>query len=305
MNIDFPALQTINDSVSLAYNTAFFEAPSIFRQFTQVTQSTGPRNLYPRLDLIGGLRQWLGDREIERLSMSSFAIDNILWEKSLGVDRVAFEDDQYGFLASAAQQLGQNAAHLPDLQIAKLITLGASTTTFDGQNFFDAAHPTYDASGSATTVANYASGSNAGWLMVDTTKVLRPFIWQERRAFNITPLFSMTDPTVFFTKEFVWGVEGRAAAGFALWQLAYYGKNQMTVANVLAARTAMAAIRRPDGTPMGIVPNLLIVPPSLYPTARAYAEDEFIPQDTISGAATLTKNPLRGLFQAVENVWMS
>jgi phage major head subunit gpT-like protein len=306
VDITFPALQSINDAVSLAYNTQFWETATIFDKFSFTAPSTGRIQIYPRLALLPGLREWLGDRVVNQLSTATFSITNKDWEQTIGVSRNDIEDAQYGMITQGAQQLAMNARHLPDLLIAQLMQAGNTTLTYDGVNFFSTAHPNpNNAAGTGgTTVANYQSGSNPWWFLIDTTKAVKPFIWQTRKPFVVIPKFSMTDPQVFWNKEFEWGVDGRANAGYGLWQLIFGSQAQMTIANVTAARTAMASIRRPDGTPMGIKSDLLVCGTQLYPDARAYSENEFVPIDATSGAATLAPNPLRGLFKALENTWL-
>ena len=70
--------------------------------------------------------------------------------------------------------------------------------------------------------------------------------------------------------------------------------------NVVAARAAMASIRRPDGAPMGIMPNLLVTGSANFPTAKALAVNDYQP-----GAATLLPNLLKGMFEPVENPWLN
>ena len=305
MQITFPALDSLNAAVSLAYNTQFFTAARVCDPYVFDATSTGSEEVYPRLDLIGGLREWLGDRVVEQLSVSTFTIKNKWYEKTIAVNRADIEDDRFGLIGPAAMQLGQNAAQLKDLLIAQMMGAGHTTVTYDGQNFFDLAHPNPTAGGGAGTVANYQAGAGPSWYLFDTSRMIKPFIWQTRRAFQIIPKFSMTDEQVFWNKEFEWGVDGRCNAGLGLWQVGFRSDAAMTQANVTAARTAMASIRRPDGAPMGIKPDLLVVPTALYPDARAYAENEFVPIDATTGAATLAPNPLRGLFKALENVWLN
>lgn len=63
--------------------------------------------------------------------------------------------------------------------------------------------------------------SNTAWFLLDTTKPVKPFIYQERKA----PVFvQQTDPQaddVFSRKKFKFGAEARAAGGYGFWQLAY------------------------------------------------------------------------------------
>lgn len=310
MEINFPNLQSLNTGVSLAYNTAFWEAETVYREYTYDATSTGPDELYPRLDLIAGLREWLGARVIERLSVSKFSITNRNFEKTIAIDRNDIADDKYGLLAPAAQQLGQNAAHLPDLLITGLLQNGHTTLTYDGQNFFDTAHPTFDGSGNPTTVSNYqvAGGSDsngAPWFLIDTSKVLRPLIWQTREPFRIVPMVALDNPYVFQNREFVWGVEGRCNAGYGLWHLAAMSTAPLTAAYYGALRAQMAAVRRPDGTPMGVRPTILVHGPSNKGAAVALANGDFILSSGTSPTVAYQPNPWRGTFRPVENVWLT
>lgn len=305
MQITFPALASINDAVSLAYNTQFWETGTIFDRFSFRSQSEGAAEVYPRMDLLPGVREWVGDRVVHSLSISTFSITNKTWEETIGVRRQDLEDDRFGILQPAAQQLGQNARHLPDLLIAQLMLNGQNAPTYDGQNFFDTAHPNPTRTGAAGIVANYQPGNDPSWFLFDTSKVIKPFIWQERRPFVVIPKFSMEDPQVFWNQEYEWGVDGRGNAGYGLWQLCAASNAPMTIANIIALRTQMASIRRPDGTPMGIKPTLLVTGTGLYPDALAYATNEFVPIDATTGASTLAPNPLRGMFAALEDEWLN
>ena len=134
--------------------------------------------------------------------------------------------------------------------------------------------------------------------------MLRPFIFQDRIPFDLTARFNLDDPSVFDSDEFLWGTRGRCAAGFGLWQLAYYSTQAFTPAALIAARTAMAQLRRPDGTPMGITPDMLIVPSTLYPLANSYFEDGLIGSDP-ANPTTLVQNQIRKMFTPVEYKWLN
>lgn len=74
--------------------------------------------------------------------------------------------------------------------------------------------------GTATVVADGRLTSDTAWFLLDTTKPVKPFIYQERKA----PVFvEQTDPQaddVFNRKKFKFGAEGRAAGGYGFWQTA-------------------------------------------------------------------------------------
>jgi phage major head subunit gpT-like protein len=301
MDISFPNLQTLNNSVNARFNEQLYTAPSIYKLFSLEVESTGDSEVYPRLDMLGGLRRWLGERVVNSLSLETFSITNETFEETIGVRREQIEDDKYTLLGPAAGQLGQDAAVLPDKLIATLLKNGNAQLAVDGQNFFSTTHMAFPNTVSTTTISNYQAGSgNPSWYLIDNSHVLKPFIFQTRRPFAIIPRFSLTDPNVFDKNEFQWGTDGRCAAGYGLYQLIYRSDAVLNQANLLAARAAMAAWKRPDGSPMGITPTHLVVPSSLYPTARAYCERDYDPLLT----SNLTPNSFQGLAKAVENRWI-
>ncbi|HHL35494.1 MAG TPA: head protein [Desulfobulbaceae bacterium] len=75
--------------------------------------------------------------------------------------------------------------------------------------------------GAAEVVVNTRITSPTAWFLLDTTKPVKPFIFQERKA----PVFvQQTDPQaddVFMRKKFKFGAEARGASGYGFWQLCY------------------------------------------------------------------------------------
>jgi len=75
--------------------------------------------------------------------------------------------------------------------------------------------------GTFTTVVDSRLTSDTAWFLLDTTKPVKPFVYQERKA----PVFvEQTDPQaddVFMKKKFKFGAEARAAGGYGFWQLCF------------------------------------------------------------------------------------
>lgn len=59
------------------------------------------------------------------------------------------------------------------------------------------------------------------WFLLDTTKVLKPLIFQEREAPDFVSQTNMDSDDVFMRAEYKYGVESRGAAAFGYWQMAY------------------------------------------------------------------------------------
>jgi phage major head subunit gpT-like protein len=100
MDITIPNLASINIGVTTAYNTQFEAAESFYRDITTETSSTGSDEAYPRLDMIPGMREWIGDRLVHELSLLMFTIKNRTFENTIAVRREQIEDDRYGFLST-------------------------------------------------------------------------------------------------------------------------------------------------------------------------------------------------------------
>lgn len=59
------------------------------------------------------------------------------------------------------------------------------------------------------------------WFLLDTTKPVKPLIFQQRKKPEFVAKDNIKDDNVFFNKEFIYGVDSRDNAGYGLWQLAY------------------------------------------------------------------------------------
>ncbi|MFB0827697.1 Mu-like prophage major head subunit gpT family protein [Chromobacterium violaceum] len=73
----------------------------------------------------------------------------------------------------------------------------------------------------ATVVVAPWLNSDTAWFLLDTSRPIKPFIYQERKKPNFV---QQTDPQagdVFNRKKYKFGAEARAAGGYGFWQLAY------------------------------------------------------------------------------------
>ncbi len=59
------------------------------------------------------------------------------------------------------------------------------------------------------------------WFLLDTTKPVKPLIFQRRKPLNFVAMFDEKDTNVFMRKEYLYGVDCRDNAGYGLWQMAY------------------------------------------------------------------------------------
>jgi phage major head subunit gpT-like protein len=268
-------LTVLNTGFNVAFTQAFDVAPTTFERVASVTPSVTKETLYAWLGNAFRLREWLGDRHLQGLQTHDFRIKNRGFEGTVEIDRYDIEDDQYGVYTPYMQQMGQDTKVHPDTLIYPLLNAGFTNLCYDGQPFFDANHPVGDGTGGTAYVSNYQAGAGAPWFLLCTKRVVKPLIWQKRQEYRFTPLFNPTDPNVFFNRKFIYGVDGRGNAGYGLWQLAFGSKAELTPANFEAAYQAMLEFKNDNGLPMGIVPDLLVVPPSYRATGKRIVETKF------------------------------
>lgn len=295
MIINQTNLAILNQAFSAAFKNGLTNAAPMWSQCATLVPSTTAEQKYGWLGKITKFREWVGDRQHQNLSQHDYAIKNKTWEDTIEVGRDEIEDDQYGVYSPVAEQIGQDAALHPDELVFGLLKAGFTTACYDGQNFFDTDHPV-GAPGNQSSVSNFQGGSGTPWFLLDTTKVLKPVIYQKRRDYTITAKTNLTDDNVFSQNKFVWGADGRGNVGFGLWQLAYSSKETLDVTSFADARAAHQSIVGDNGKPLVIRSAELWVPPSLEKAAL-----DVIQADRLANGAT---NTMRGTAKVVVCPWL-
>lgn len=243
-----------------------------FTKVATVIQSTSKSNTYGWLGKFPKMREWIGERVIKDMEAKGYTITNKDFEATVGVDRNDIEDDDLGLYGPLFQEMGNSAGQQPDDLTFGLLTQGRAETCYDGQYFFDTDHPSFDANGGAITVSNVdTSGAveNPYWYLLDTTRPLKPLIYQERKKPEFIAHFDPTNSDhVFKKKEYLYGVDARCNVGFGLWQMAYASNADLNGDNLDAAIEKMRTLLDSNGRPLGIKPNLLVVGPKLRSKAN-------------------------------------
>ena len=196
MIINHANLAILNQAYNAAFQSGLTTAAPMWNQLAMLVPSTTSTEKYAWLGSITKFREWLGERTYQNLKQSDYSIKNKTWENTVSVNRDEIEDDQYGVYKPVIQQLGQDAATHPDELVFALLQAGFSTRCFDGQYFFDTDHPVGQP-GKEVSVSNFQGGSGAAWFLVDTTKVIKPIIYQRRRPYAFQSKTSLTDENVF------------------------------------------------------------------------------------------------------------
>ncbi|MFL9596905.1 Mu-like prophage major head subunit gpT family protein [Aeromonas veronii] len=297
MAIVTPALlQALFTGFKKNFEDAKGEAPAQYTKIATVIKSTTKSNTYGWLGKFPSLRKWVGDRVIESMKAHGYQIVNEDFEATVAVDRNDIEDDELGIYAPLFQEMGLAAGIHPDELCFGLLGAGFTTPCYDGQYFFDTDHPVYPkADGTGTPVLSANVVVDAGyqgepWFLLDTSRALKPVIFQDRKSPQLVAMTKVDDEAVFTRKEFRYGVDCRDAAGFGFWQLAFANKRALTPDNLWDSFSRMREFQADGGRKLGVKATLLVVPPSLEKLATQMLEREL---------SSSSSNELKGKLELV------
>lgn len=268
---------------------------------TRVTSNT-KENSYGWLEKFPQLRIWAGERVIKDMKEKGYNILNDLFEGTVGVARTDIEDDNLGIYTPMFEAMGQESHDHVDRNIFALLNAGFSSLCYDGQNFFDTDHPVnpeVDGSGvdvSFSNIVNPLVTNKPAWFLLDTSRPLKPLIFQERTPAELEVIKDSKQSTVFMTDKYLYGVRARRAFGYGFWQMAVACRDDLNEANFKAARARMRSITRDGGDKLGLKPSLLVVNEDNISTA----EDLIMTNTKANGAG----NPLYKSVEVLDSRWL-
>lgn len=290
-------LTTLNTGFKASYQIGFDGVAPGWKQVATLVPSTTAQEEYGWLGAFPGMREWIGERQIKGISQHGYTVKNRPFEATVGVQRDKIEDDNVGIYAPMMQELGRSAAEHPDTLVYGLLKDGFSTNCYDGQFFFDTDHVVIGKDGVERSVSNVQAGAGAPWFLLDTRRALKPLIFQERKKPQFVAKDDPADDRVFMKNEFVYGVDSRCNVGFGFWQMAFGSKADLTEANLQAAYTAMTTLKGDEDRPLGILPSLLVVHPSLK-----FKADDLLKAQMKNGGAS---NIMQGLVDSLSSPWLA
>ena len=254
-------LNAANTGFKTVFNQAFANAPDPdWPKVAMLVNSTTSQEAYPWLGQNSRFREWVGPRVVQNLKLHKYTLVNRTFEDTVGVPGEAIEDDQLGAYGPAIGQLGEDTKGFPDELVFELLADGFSELCYDKQPFFDEDHPVVDpATKKEVSVSNMIAGSSDAWFLLDTSRMVKPLIFQNRRKFKLVQKDKDTDDNKFMDNEIIYGVDGRCAAGFGLWQMGIGCKTALDATSFKEARRMMRAFKGDSGKPLKMRPNLLVV----------------------------------------------
>ena len=270
------------DSIALSFKgfktvftDAYLETPTNADKIAMTVPSSSRDETYGWMGQFPSLREWIGPRQVKNLEAHGFTIKNRKFESTVEISRDDISDDRLGIFKPVFSEMGQTTRRHPEELVFGLLASGFTTNCYDGQFYFDVDHPVSDAEGNVLSVSNFQGGAGMAWYLMDTSRGIKPLIWQEREKYEFQQLTRDDDEFVFTNDKYLYGIRARVNAGFGLWQLAYGSKQALTAANYAAARAAMMGLTTDGGRKLGVTPTVLVVPPALESDALTLLNTEY------------------------------
>lgn len=295
MQVTPSSLRDIYTGYNSAFSTGMGMAPVTWPRIATKVPTSAIKTKLPWLKDVPGMRRWLGDRVVHGLEASSYEIENLEYEDTFGIKIRDIESDQFGTFAPRMQIMGEQYSAWPDQTIWPALLAGFDTNCSDGKYFFDSDHVVLDKSGAETSVSNFQSGSSTPWYLLVTKRSIKPLVWTARKE---EPFKQLTpQELVDRNKVIEYGCYRDAAVGYGFWQFAFGSKADLTSDNYAAARAAMMELKSDYGKALGLVPDLLVVPPGLEGKAR-----KILVNSTISTGGT---NEWAGTAELLVTPWLA
>jgi phage major head subunit gpT-like protein len=275
MLVNAANLDSLRVGFKTTYQKGLGQASTAYQRIATVVPSSTKEQKYGWLGRVPNVREWIGARAVQNLMQADYSIREKALELTIAVDRDDIETDNLGIYGPMFEEMGQSTGAQWDLMCFAQLKAGFAANCYDGQFFFDTDHPVLDENGVMTTVANTDGGAGTPWFLLDVSRSLKPVILQKRKDFQFTAMDAPTDQNVFMNKEFIYGSDARANTGYGFWQMAWGSKQALNAANYAIARAALSGMKGDYGRPLGLMPNLLVVPPALESAARKLLNSEY------------------------------
>ena len=209
-------VNALRTGFSKEFEDAKAAAPTQWAAVATRVPSGNASNTYGWLGQFPKLSEWTGQRAFKSIKEYGYSVTNKLYEATVDIPRTAVEDDQLGVYSPLFREMGYAAATHPDEIIFGLLRDGKSTACYDGKMFFAKDHPVFenvDGTGTEETAANLiepAEGAVAPWFILDVSRPLKPFIFQERTTPELQVITNPDNDYVFMNDKLPYGKIGRA-----------------------------------------------------------------------------------------------
>lgn len=189
MIINQSNLHGLTTAYSAAFNKTLGETQTHYKEIATEVPSSTAENTYAWLGQMSGMREWIGEREIQHMSEYGYTIRNKKFERTQGVPREAIEDDQYGVYTPMFSMMGEEAALHPDELVFELLASGFTALCYDNKAFFSEEHKSGD-----TVFSNKGEAPLSAEAFLAARTAVMSYRGDKGRALNIVPNLLVVSP---------------------------------------------------------------------------------------------------------------
>lgn len=192
----------------LAYQAA--DQVSTVPQIATVIQTTLPTQDYGWLTNAPKMREFVDERQVKALKGLEWSITDKTWEATLGVQRRAIEDDQYGAIRIRVNDLAAEPVRHKEEIVAVKYALGATVVGPDGQYLIDTDHAE-----SGTNQSNKSTNALSEGELATAIAAMMAFTDDKGKALGIRPTHLLVGPKLMFTAKRILNSAITIATGLA------------------------------------------------------------------------------------------
>ncbi len=275
------------------YNMSFQEgqqlADQAYKRFATVMPSTHSSEIFPFLDRFGGMREWIGDRQMKSVASHKKTVVNRKFEDSVKVKRDDIEDDTYGLYNSMLQDLGLNAEDLWRELAEEALSGGFDDDWIDELDFFSDTRKYGEYS-----ITNIGSAALSDTALTSVVTAMLQYRGHNGKFLNLRPDLLIVGPqnrgTAFdiLKNDLIIKTKG-AATGVIKNQYAMEGTIDYQVVNSLGAEWFVTCTNRPLKA-VGVLQRVLakLTRQDRDEDAGVYERDEYSYGTRARGAGFLT-----------------
>jgi phage major head subunit gpT-like protein len=187
MDINRGNMNALFTGYNMTFQSGLGMAPDKWQQFAGVFNSNTDIEAYPFLEQFGGMREWIGDRQIKNISSKKLEVKNRDFEDTVSVKKNDVMNDRYGLYNSMIAQMGQNAGKLwNDLAFEALTGNG---NWLDGAAFFGTSRKY-----GANTISNYVAAALTSTTFNTAYQTMMEYKGHSNKMLGVTPNLLVVGP---------------------------------------------------------------------------------------------------------------
>lgn len=136
MIINTANLQALFTTYNTVYNKALAGVTPQHEKIATVINANVLSAVYPLIEEMPAMREWIGDRVVHGLKAAEWTIKNKPYELTVSVPRRNVETDTHGLLNPRFQMMASSVGIMPDKLTYGLLPAGFANLCYDGKAFY-------------------------------------------------------------------------------------------------------------------------------------------------------------------------